>query len=113
MTEPGTGDVIQAIAEWSTSHGIDNIKDRQEPGKAFSMGEIEHDGSKWAIWVNASSEPVLETERFAALPPWTFYIEFNGWPAGFVNAGGGTIAAGEAANIHTFLAALEANKVVQ
>lgn len=36
-------------------------------------------------------------------------IEFNGWPAGIIDPHGGIIAAGEAANEDTFIAAIEAD----
>ena len=43
-----------------------------------------------------------------SVPPCTFYLEFNGWPAGFVGPAGGIVAAGEAANEDSLLAAIEA-----
>lgn len=36
------------------------------------------------------------------------YIEFNGWPAGFITPYGGCIAAGALANEDTFIAAMKA-----
>jgi hypothetical protein len=36
-------------------------------------------------------------------------LKFNGWPAGVIDPGGGIIAAGNAANEDTFIAAIEAD----
>ena len=42
------------------------------------------------------------------VPPFTAYVEFNGWPAGLIDPYGGTLAAGEIANAETFMAACDA-----
>ena len=44
-------------------------------------------------------------EKIEGDDPFTIYVEYNGWPAGVVDAGGGVIAAGAAANEDAFIAA--------
>lgn len=46
-----------------------------------------------------------QVQDIDGLPAGTVRINFNGWPAGIVNAYGGVIAAGALANEDTFLAA--------
>lgn len=41
------------------------------------------------------------------VPPFSVYVQFNGWPAGILDAGGGVLAAGEAANEKNFIDALK------
>lgn len=40
------------------------------------------------------------------IPPFGAYIEYNGWPAGVIDAHGGAIAAGEAANERALIRAV-------
>ena len=42
------------------------------------------------------------------VPPWTLYVEFQGWPAGYVNPSGGIIAAGGDATEQALIEALKA-----
>jgi hypothetical protein len=62
---------------------------------------------EWWMAINPHPEPE-KCRKGTRIPPFTIYFEFNGWPAGFVNAGGGTMAAGRIANEHRLLAAIEA-----
>lgn len=62
---------------------------------------------RWRIAVNAHTDG-RKTESGVDVPGGHFYVEFNGWPAGLLTFRGGTIAAGEAANEDTFIAALDA-----
>lgn len=39
------------------------------------------------------------------VPPFSCYVEYNGWPAGILDYEGGEFAAGEGANPATFVAA--------
>lgn len=59
----------------------------------------------WWIAVNGHKE-VVECSRGIRVQPFTCYVEFNGWPAGIIHAYGGVLAAGDAANEDTFVAAL-------
>jgi hypothetical protein len=61
----------------------------------------------WWIAVNGHKEPMQHSHGESKLPPFECYVEFNGWPAGVFGFDGGIIAAGEAANEETFVAALE------
>lgn len=51
----------------------------------------------WAIALNAHDHEV-EFSHGVKVPAFTCYLEFNGWPAGFVDPKGGTMAAGSLAN---------------
>lgn len=65
----------------------------------------------WFVAVNGhKEEQALKRSNGGGVtvPPFHFYLEFNGWPAGFLTPFGGTMAAGEAANEQTLIAALDA-----
>ena len=68
---------------------------------------------RWWVAVNGHHEPKpAESEAGCSkghpfmVPPFNCYVEYNGWPAGFFDPRGGTLAAGEGANEDTFVAAL-------
>ena len=61
---------------------------------------LDVDGA-WKITINGKSEACDN------IPPYGVLVEFNGWPAGILDPGGGVIAAGEAANEDTLIAALK------
>lgn len=61
--------------------------------------------SHWSISVNGHPEPT-KNSRNADVPPFSVYIEFNGWPAGIIDPFGGVIAAGAVANEAAFIDAL-------
>lgn len=91
-----------AIAEYATRHGAQSIKDL--PG----CWEVQID-ARWWIAVNGHDVPTPCSRGGEPVPPWSAYIEFNGWPAGLISArDGGCLAAGELANEATFRAALAA-----
>lgn len=66
----------------------------------------------WEFAVNGHNEP--KTQKFeqhdepVGIGPFHLYAEFNGWPAATLTPYGGEIAAGAAANVDTFIEALEA-----
>ena len=64
-------------------------------------GIVAMDVGKWTIETHAHDR-VIDN-----LPPFTMRVSYNGWPAGLVDANGGIIAGGKAANEDTFIAALE------
>jgi len=67
--------------------------------------------SQWTIAVNGHDKTIqAEPEGMmqAKIPPHSAAIWFNGWMAGILDPFGGIIAAGEAANEDTFIAALDA-----
>ena len=60
----------------------------------------------WSWLVNGSGIPIT-TEGGVTVMPFHTYIEFNGWPAGVLDAvGEGEFAAGTGANPEAFAAAL-------
>lgn len=64
---------------------------------------------EWKFAVNGADTPQLTTIMTAAhrVPPYTLYVEFNGWPAGQLHpARGGWFAAGAEANAARFLRVL-------
>ena len=67
----------------------------------------------WWIAVNGHKEPVSVFRPQhpgvpVSVPPFTAYIEYNGWPAGLIDPARGTMAAGEGANQDAFMAACDA-----
>jgi hypothetical protein len=60
----------------------------------------------WWFAVNGHTEPT-ECSHGASVPPMSAYLEYNGWPAGICDAGGGIVAAGAAANESTLVDALK------
>ena len=60
----------------------------------------------WSWLVNASKVPIT-TEAGVTVPAFHTYVEFNGWPAGVLDAvGEGEFAAGSLADSEAFAAAL-------
>lgn len=59
----------------------------------------------WHIELNGHQQDLPDVDGLP-LKPYHCHIKFNGWPAGILNPRGGCIAAGEAANEETFIAAL-------
>lgn len=62
-------------------------------------------GPQWWLCVNGHGHPVRCT-RGVDVPPYSAYVEFNGWPAGMFNPRGGEFVAGAAANESAFIEAL-------
>jgi len=87
-----------AIAEFCLARGFKRI--RELPGCC----EVQVD-DHWWIAVNGHPNP-SSTSRGTSVPAFSAYVEFNGWPAGLVDAGGSGFAAGALANPQTFRAAL-------
>lgn len=58
----------------------------------------------WSLTVNGQKEPA--SRDGVTIQPFNGYVEFNGWPAGFIDPYTATIAAGELANIWTLAEAL-------
>jgi len=51
----------------------------------------------WHISINGHAE-MTPNSKGAPVPPFSVWVEFNGWPGGIVNAHGGTLCAGAIAN---------------
>ena len=63
----------------------------------------------WQLWGNGHAMPKAGGPNGdMQVPAFTIYVEFNGWPAGFISPAEITLAAGECANADTFIAALNA-----
>jgi len=97
---------FEAVMKWCLENGHGKLSKRMSAPVAYKLPVFEHDGSEWEVWVNASNEPCEQDA--VTIPPWTAYVEFNGWPAGFLDPSGGEFAAGSYGNVDRFLAALKA-----
>lgn len=98
-------EAFNCIVEYGLAIGMKDLADR--PG----LWEAQID-DQWFIAVNPHKE-TLECSRGPKVPFGNAYVEFNGWPAGFITPYGGVIAAGKIANEGTFIEALyKATKAV-
>ncbi len=61
----------------------------------------------WSIAVNGHPTQ-KETEGGCTVPPFSAYIEWNGFPAGILGMNGGMLVAGSGANEDTLIEALDA-----
>jgi hypothetical protein len=87
------------IADFALARGVRSIKDL--PGCwHYKVDE------QWEMWLNGHREPVT-LGHGPEVPPFSAYIEFNGWPAGVTDAAGGWFAAGSIANLDAFERALD------
>lgn len=67
----------------------------------------EHGDSVWWMAVNGHKEAIAcSTGAIVAARSW--YVTFNGWPAGVFDLAGGVFACGAAANLPAFCAAMRA-----
>ena len=89
--------IMGLVADLGIALGVRNLKD-SHAGRLWT--QVIDD--RWTVKVNPSAAEV------EGVPAWSMLFEFNGWPAGIVNAGGGTIAAGSLANEDALILALEA-----
>lgn len=87
------------IAKLAIKDGVVNLSDRDPCVYERSFGA-------WRIELNGSNTAIEWKGR--TIPPFSAIVEFNGWPAGLIDPGGGIIAAGEAANEGAFISAIEA-----
>lgn len=91
-------EVFQAACEFAMSRGAERLRDQS--------GTWDSDvDDKWWISINAHAQDA-ECSRGLNVPPCSVYVEFNGWPAGVIDAAGGCIAAGKIANEEAFVTAL-------
>ena len=98
MGDEGIAEVFVRIAELALALGACDLK--ALPG----CWEHDVDGTWW-IALNGRATPTT-CSRGATVAAFTAYVEFNGWPAGLVDPGGGVIAAGAAANEGMLIEAL-------
>ena len=90
---------LSLIADLSLARGVSGIN--ALPG-CHEMEVDEH----WWIAVNGHAEMVA-CSNGPEVPPYSAYVEFNGWPAGIFNRAGGQFVAGSLANEDAFIAAME------
>lgn len=60
---------------------------------------------RWWFALNPHDDQT-ECSQGAKVPPFSIYVQFNGWPAGIIGVSDGVMAAGELANEATFIEAL-------
>ena len=83
-------EVFSLVCELGIALGVRNIN--------TLVGCWEHQVDEhWAIALNAHDHEV-ECSHGTKVPGFCCYLQFNGWPAGFVGPQGGTMAAGSIAN---------------
>lgn len=90
--------LMLVIADWSMARGAKSIKDL--PG-CWESAIDEH----WWLAINGHKTPT-RCSRGAEVPPFSAWLEFNGWPAGVVDGAGWCVAAGSIANESALRAAL-------
>lgn len=89
-----------AVMDYGEGQGVTNLKDVE------GCWESAVD-STWWIALNGHYEPRKCSTGFL-VNPYCCYIEFNGFPAGEINAFGGQMVASELANEDNFIDALKA-----
>ncbi len=96
-------DVVAKVWEelFRIAKGRDLLPLLKQPG-AFELGDPDEG---WYVAVNGHRHEV--EVRGSKVPPFTAYVQWNGWPAGLLTPMQGTIAAGEAANGETLVAWLQ------
>lgn len=100
MTDRQITRVFGEIINLCAALGAENINELQ------GCWEYQVD-DQWFIALNGHSKPA-KCSRGGEVEPFGCYVEWNGWPAGTMNPFGGILAAGEAANEASFIAALKA-----
>lgn len=61
---------------------------------------------EWWVAINAHGDS-HRCSTGTQVPPCMMYVQFNGWPAGFVSPRGGEFAAGSLANENSFIEAVQ------
>jgi hypothetical protein len=99
MTEP-VSLLFARVCDLGIALGWENI--------SLDAGCKEHDiDEHWWFAINPHGERT-KCSKGAEVPPYSIYFQFNGWPAGVIDAGGGVLAAGKLANEDTLIAAIDA-----
>lgn len=88
--------IFELVTELATKDKVVPIKD-----KIWERKIDKH----WKIVVNGYNK--TKELRGVKIPAYHIYVEFNGFPAGFLNPFDGIICAGKEANIERFIGALE------
>jgi hypothetical protein len=63
----------------------------------------------WWFAINPHEKPAKcsQCSQGASVPPYSIYFQFNGWPFAIVNAAGGMMGSGTAANEDNLMLALQ------
>lgn len=109
MTDNPISEAFALICDLGMKDGIKPLNQHEgcwtrKVGKQwwFAVNGLDRDmPARSETGASANGEPFM-------VKPFHCYVEFNGWPAGEITPYGGIIAAGEAANEDTFIAALKA-----
>lgn len=73
-------------SEAAIAAGLSPAADHLDKDGLVRFGVPSTGGNKWGIAMNPSNREQKD------IPPFGIYVEWNGWPAGCCQAGGGTIA---------------------
>jgi len=108
MSEPPICEAFYKLAKLAEKDGIGPLNTlpgcwTRQIGKQWWIACNGHKQTMKAISQDGASQG-----DGVAVGPYQCYIEFNGWPAGFINPFGGAMAAGDAANEAAFIAAIDA-----
>lgn len=93
-------DAYAVVIKYALAKGDKNLNER--PGLVYYRF-----GDEWELWANPHRE-IYKTPLGVNVDPFTFYVEFNGFPAGVLAPNGGWIAAGDLANEDSFIEAVKA-----
>ena len=109
MSDMQFSEAFIAVMELAESRGVSKIN-QLDGCWSYQIDD------QWWIAVNghtvAVESPVSPLSGLTAtVEPFSVFVEFCGWPAGFLDPFGGIIAAGAAANEDTFIAAVKAATV--
>jgi hypothetical protein len=90
MEERPVTEVMDALAELHISRGLPPLNELPTP---YEYGKI----GKWELVINGSREDATwsREEGAVTIPPFTLYVEYNGWPAGMINPYEGEILAAD------------------
>lgn len=113
--QPRLLEAFTKLAELGTlvfaKEGKSSLQDYPE-GWTYDIGAgwwVAMNGQRHPIEVDVRDAPGFGNEsHLAEVPAFAAYLMFNGWPAGILYPGSGTIAAGSAANEDTLIEALDA-----
>ena len=97
--------LYELLVDWALSHGARSIKDL--PG--CWEHSWTHAGNRWFVAAHAGPGE-RATSTGASIAPGSFWIECNGWPAGYVSMNGCTVARGAAINEKVLRAALRSGQ---
>jgi hypothetical protein len=96
MAEPKT--VGEAVEQHGFCEVMLRIVDLAKHLGRIPAGEWDYrfaSDPKWRICLNGGTQPTWTPTDAPAVERFYAYLEYNGWPAGIVNAAGGSVALNE------------------